>query len=189
MHRRSRPRNLLTSLGLRILVADDNAAVRHFITHTLDEWGAHATEVGSVPEVLRELRSTAYNAIVIDHSLLDEAAIKEFQSVLVERAVRPRVIRLATFTNLAHAQNSDVHWFDAEITKPVRLTQLQRILTGETAKRCGAIRWPSRTSAAARRGRSRAGGGRSIPESGMWPKACSSRSAWKSTPLTTAVTR
>jgi signal transduction histidine kinase/CheY-like chemotaxis protein/streptogramin lyase len=119
-------------LGLRILVADDNAAVRHFIAHTLDEWGAHATEVGSVPEVLRELRSTAYNAIVIDHSLLDEAAINEFQSVLAERSVRPRIIRLATFSNLAHAQNSDVHWFDAEITKPVRLTQLQRILTGET---------------------------------------------------------
>lgn len=119
-------------VGLRILVADDNAAVRRFIAHTLDEWGAHATEVGSVPEVLRELRSTAYNAIFIDHSLLDGAATGEFQSVLAERAVRPRVIRLATFAKLAHAQEGDTHWFDAEITKPVRLTLLRRILTGET---------------------------------------------------------
>lgn len=119
-------------VGLRILVADDNAAARRFIAHTLDEWGAHATEVGSIPEVLRELRSTAYNAILIDHSLLDAATVKEFQSALAERAVRPRVIRLATFANLAQAQSAGVHWFDAEITKPVRLMSLQRILTGET---------------------------------------------------------
>jgi CheY-like chemotaxis protein len=119
-------------VGLRILIADDNAAVRRFITQTLDQWGAHATGVGSLPEVLRELRATAYNAVIIDHSLLDGVAVDEFESVLAERAVRPRVIRLATFAKLAHAQESDAQWFDAEITKPVRLTQLQRILTGET---------------------------------------------------------
>ncbi|MDY6945082.1 MAG: two-component regulator propeller domain-containing protein [Pseudomonadota bacterium] len=118
-------------VGLRILVADDNAAVQRFIAHTLDEWGAHATAVGSVPEVLRELRATAYNVVLIDHSLLDGAAIKEFTSALAQRPVRPRVIRLATFARLAPAQGSEAHWFDAELTKPVRLAQLQRILTGE----------------------------------------------------------
>lgn len=120
-------------VGLRILVADDNAAVRRFLAHTLDEWGAHATEAGSLPEILRELRSTAYNAIVIDDSMLDGSAVNDLQSVLAERAVRPRVIRLATFANLAHTQVSGMHWFDAEITKPVRLMQLRAILTGETA--------------------------------------------------------
>src|SRR5262249_5844590 len=58
-------------VGLRILIADDNAAVRRFLTRTLDEWGAHTTEAGSLPEILRELRATAYNAIVIDDSMLE----------------------------------------------------------------------------------------------------------------------
>lgn len=119
-------------VGLRILVADDNAAVRRFIAHALDEWGAHATEAGSLPEVLRELRSMAYNVLLIDHSLLDTKALEELQSALSERAVRPRVIRLAAFAKLADAQTSNGQWFDAEITKPVRLLPLQQAVMGAT---------------------------------------------------------
>jgi signal transduction histidine kinase/ligand-binding sensor domain-containing protein/CheY-like chemotaxis protein len=119
-------------LGLRILVADDNAAVRRLIMHALDQWGAHPVDVGSMPEVLRELRATPYNAVIIDHSLLDCAVASELQSVVSERAVRPRVIRLASFVNLAHSEGADLQCFDAEITKPVRLSQLHRTLTGDT---------------------------------------------------------
>ena len=90
-------------------------------------------EVDALPDLLRELRATAYNAVVIDHSVLEDAAIREFQSVLAERTVRPRVVRLASFTNLAAAQDQNIQWFDAEITKPVRLFQLHRALTGDTA--------------------------------------------------------
>ncbi|WP_161827657.1 hybrid sensor histidine kinase/response regulator [Steroidobacter agaridevorans] len=120
-------------LGLRILVADDNAAVRRVITHALDQWGAHPVDVGSMAEVLRELRATAYNAVIIDHSLLDCAIADELQSVVGERAVRPRVIRLASFVNLAQSEGADQQCFDGEITKPVRLSHLLRTLTGDTA--------------------------------------------------------
>lgn len=120
-------------LGLRILVADDNAAVRRLIVHALDQWGAHPIDVGSMPEVLHELRATPYNAVIIDHSLLDCAVAGELQSVVAERAVRPRVIRLASFVNLAHTEGADLQCFDAEITKPVRLSHLHRTLTGDTA--------------------------------------------------------
>lgn len=119
--------------GLRVLVADDNAAVRRYLAHTLDEWGAHATDVGSFPEVLRELRATAYNAIVIDHSLFDGAAVQQLQAVIAERSVRPRIIRLASFVNLAPTPRSDLQWLDAEVTKPVRLQQLQRTLMGDAS--------------------------------------------------------
>ncbi|MBL8268838.1 MAG: response regulator [Steroidobacter sp.] len=117
--------------GLRVLVADDNAAVRRFIAQTLDQWGAHVTDAGSVPEILRELRATAYNVVIIDHSLLDSIAVEKLQAALAERSVRPRLIRLANFVNLTQSQALDLHWFDAEITKPVRLTQLHRTLTGD----------------------------------------------------------
>jgi CheY-like chemotaxis protein len=119
--------------GLRILIADDNAAARRLIARAMDQWGAHAEDVGTLPELLRELRATAYNAVVIDDSLLDGAMTAELQRVFAERAARPRVIRLVSFVNLAQTQGSDMPWFDAEITKPVRLTQLQRALTGDTA--------------------------------------------------------
>ena len=119
--------------GLRVLVADDNAAARRLITQALSEWGAHTADVGTWPEVLHELRATAYNAVVIDESLIEGEMAAELQRVLAERATRPRVIRLASFVNLSQAQASDTQWFDAEITKPVRLTQLQRALTGDAA--------------------------------------------------------
>ena len=130
----SRPHNAPTDLlGLRILVADDNAAVRRVIAHALDQWGAHPVDVGSMAEVLRELRATAYNAVIIDHSLFDCAPVAELQSVLAERAARPRVIRLASFVNLAQTEGADRQCFDGEITKPVRLSHLLRILIGDTA--------------------------------------------------------
>lgn len=120
-------------VGLRILIADDSATVRRVIRQALEHWGAHTVEIDALPDLLRELRSTAYNAVVIDHSVLDDTAIRELQSVLAERAVRPRVVRLASFTHLSSAPDSHIHWFDAEITKPVRLTKLHRALTGDTA--------------------------------------------------------
>ncbi len=120
-------------LGLRILVADDNAAVRRVIVHALDQWGAQPVDVGSLPDVLRELRATPYNAVIIDHSLLDGPAAGELQSVVAERTVRPRMIRLASFVNLAQAEGADSQCFDAEMTKPVRLSQLHRTLSGDTS--------------------------------------------------------
>jgi len=120
-------------VGLRILVADDSASVRRVVRQSLEHWGAHAVEVDALPDLLRELRSIAYNAVVIDHSVLEDTAVRELQSVLAERAVRPRVVRLSSFTNVSTAQDQNIQWFDAEITKPVRLTQLHRALTGDTA--------------------------------------------------------
>lgn len=120
-------------VGLRILVADDSATVRRIIRQALEHWGAHTVEVDALPDLLRELRATAYNAVVIDHSVIEDSEIRELQFVLAERTVRPRVVRLAGFTNLQAAQDQNSQWFDAEITKPVRLIQLHRALTGDTA--------------------------------------------------------
>ena len=120
-------------VGLRILVADESGSVRRIIGQALGHWGAHIVEVETLPDLLRELRATAYNGVVIDHSILELTDIRELQSVLAERTVRPRVVRLASFTNVSAAPDQHIQWFDAEITKPVRLTQLHRALTGDTA--------------------------------------------------------
>ena len=116
-------------VGLRVLVADDNATARHLIKRALEQWGAHAVDVGTLAAVLGELRATAYNAILVEDALLDDTGVRELQAVLAERPVRPRIIRLASFNDVAAAP--DRQWFDAEITKPVRLSRLQRTLTGD----------------------------------------------------------
>jgi CheY-like chemotaxis protein len=127
------PDHPLDLVGLRILVADESPNVRRIIRKALEHWGAHTVEVDALPDLLRELRSTAYNAVVIDHSVIEDTDVREFQSVLSERTVPPRVIRLASFTNISSTQDQNIQWFDAEITKPVRLSQLHRALTGDTA--------------------------------------------------------
>ena len=121
-------------LGLRILVADDNAAVRRVIMHALDQWGALPVAASSMSEVLRELRASAYNAVIVDHSLLDCPLAGELQKVVAERAVHPRLIRLASLVNLAQSEGADQQCFDGEIAKPVRLSHLLRTLTGDTAQ-------------------------------------------------------
>lgn len=140
--------------GLRILVADDNASVRRLISRAMNDWGAHAEDVATLPEVLRELRATAYNAVVIDDSLLNGAMASELQRVLTERTARPRVVRLTSFANVAQSPAADMQWFDADVTKPVRLTQLQLALTGDTVSnstQAGALSTPTPTLAAGAR--------------------------------------
>jgi CheY-like chemotaxis protein/anti-sigma regulatory factor (Ser/Thr protein kinase) len=128
------PRPLPTDLlGLRILVAVENAAGRRLIVHALDQWGAHPVDVGSMADVVQQLRASPYNAVIIDYSLFNGAHAGEFGPAIAERPVRPRIIRLASFVNLAQSDSADLHCFDAEITKPVRLSQLLGTLTGDTA--------------------------------------------------------
>lgn len=119
--------------GLRVLVADDNPAARRLFAHAVEQWGASADEVGSAADLFRELRSKAYNVVILDDSLLQGGVADELQRALAERTVRPRIVRLGNFANFVQTPAADVQWVDAEVTKPVRLSQLHRALTGDTA--------------------------------------------------------
>jgi CheY-like chemotaxis protein len=59
--------------------------------------------------------------VVVDDSIMDSRALGRFKSLLADRAPRPRVLRLASLTTLAHAPVTGEPWFDAYLTKPVRL--------------------------------------------------------------------
>lgn len=119
--------------GMRALVVDDNGAARALIIEALLEWGARPTGVASVAEALKELRTTAYDAVIVDDSLPDGRALSELEPLLAERAVRPRTIRLASFVSLASNPATGEQRFDVELTKPLRLMQLhQALLTGRT---------------------------------------------------------
>jgi signal transduction histidine kinase/ligand-binding sensor domain-containing protein/CheY-like chemotaxis protein/HPt (histidine-containing phosphotransfer) domain-containing protein len=118
--------------GLRVLVADDNAAARVLMVNALRAWGARPTQVASVQAALVELRSAAYEVVIVDDPLPDGTALTLLQQLQAARTIRPRLIRLVSFANLTPVSGNADRWFDAEVTKPLRLKELQRALTSRS---------------------------------------------------------
>jgi signal transduction histidine kinase/ligand-binding sensor domain-containing protein/CheY-like chemotaxis protein len=116
--------------GLRVLVAAGNEPVRDLIQHALTEWGADARCVRSVQEAVHELRSAAYNAVVIDDSAANGNAGQLLSEALSQRAARPRVVRVRSFVSLTPDESEKEQWFDAEVTRPLRLMALYAALSG-----------------------------------------------------------
>ncbi|HUO20622.1 MAG TPA: two-component regulator propeller domain-containing protein [Steroidobacteraceae bacterium] len=119
--------------GLRVLVADDNAAARVLLANALRAWGARPTLAGSLQAALVELRGGAYEAVIVDDPLPDGDARQLLQGLRALGGARPRVIRLVGFASLkpVAAESERQDWFDAEVTKPLRLGQLHAALLGE----------------------------------------------------------
>ena len=114
--------------ALRTLVVDGNDAARSIIVKALREWGARPIGVTSMAQAVEELRATAYDAVIVDDSLADAGA-GLLSAGLAERAARPRSVRLSSFVSLARPKAADGVQFDAELSKPLRLQQLYRILS------------------------------------------------------------
>jgi signal transduction histidine kinase/ligand-binding sensor domain-containing protein/CheY-like chemotaxis protein len=119
--------------GVRVLVVDDNAAARVLMANALRAWGARATQAASVEAARAELRGAGYEAVIVDDPLPDGAAQDLLQQLNAARTVRPRVIRLVSFTSLTPVSSGADRWFDAEVTKPLRLERLHAALTGRRA--------------------------------------------------------
>jgi signal transduction histidine kinase/ligand-binding sensor domain-containing protein/CheY-like chemotaxis protein len=116
--------------GLRVLVAEANESVRALIRRALAEWGADALSVRTLQEAVDELQGAAYNALVIDDASSSEDAEKLLGPALRQRVARPRVVRVTSFVSLSPDENEKEQWFDAEITRPLRLMELYGALAG-----------------------------------------------------------
>ena len=121
--------------AMRVLVADDNAAARVLIAAALRAWGARPTLAESLEGALAELRGGVYEAVIIDDPLPDGDARQLLRRLRGLGGARPRVIRLVGFADLKPVvEESGRHdWFDAEVTKPLRLAQLHAALSGRAA--------------------------------------------------------
>jgi signal transduction histidine kinase/ligand-binding sensor domain-containing protein/DNA-binding response OmpR family regulator/HPt (histidine-containing phosphotransfer) domain-containing protein len=120
------PRSLA---GLRVLVVLDNAAARALTGKALRDWAANPTEVASLAEALAASATSTYDAVVIDDRLLREA--ESMWTVLRSRqSERLRTVRLLSFVSLAPETVMTQGSFDAELTKPLRLGELHRVLSG-----------------------------------------------------------
>jgi signal transduction histidine kinase/ligand-binding sensor domain-containing protein/DNA-binding response OmpR family regulator len=121
--------------GMRVLVADDNPVARVLIGNALRAWGARPTFAESLEVTLAELRGAAYEAVIIDDPLPDGDAQEVLTRLKRLGGTRPRVIRLVSFASLKPvvAEAERHGWFDAEVTKPLRLAQLHPALSGRPA--------------------------------------------------------
>ncbi len=122
--------------GTRVLVADDHPAARVLMVNALRAWGARATQAPTLEIALMELRGAAYEAVVLDDPLPDGDAQAVLREIRAMGANRPRLVRLVGFTSLKPvAPGAERNqWFDAELTKPLRLRQLHAALTGRTTE-------------------------------------------------------
>jgi signal transduction histidine kinase/CheY-like chemotaxis protein len=115
--------------GLRVLVVHDNAAARMLIGRTLRTWSGRPTEVASLAEALSASAGATYDAIVVDDELITRAA-SLWKEVRGRQGQGLRTVRLLSFVSLnAHAA-ADSSPFDTELTKPLRIAELYRVLTG-----------------------------------------------------------
>jgi len=125
--------------GLRVLVAAENQSVRELIRHALREWGGDCVCVPTLQEAAQELRSAAYNVVVIDDSSAGSDVQEILEPALSQRAARPRAVRLRSFVSLTRDETGKGQWFDAELTRPLRLMELYGKLTGRLGGRSGEL--------------------------------------------------
>jgi signal transduction histidine kinase/ligand-binding sensor domain-containing protein/DNA-binding response OmpR family regulator/HPt (histidine-containing phosphotransfer) domain-containing protein len=114
--------------GVRALVVLDNAAARALIAKPLRDWGARTTEVPSLAEAVAASAAGQYDAVIIDDWLLNEAD-GLWQALRSGQAPNLRTVRLLSFVSLTSDTAVTSDPFDAELTKPLRLGELHRILS------------------------------------------------------------
>jgi signal transduction histidine kinase/ligand-binding sensor domain-containing protein/CheY-like chemotaxis protein len=115
--------------GLRVLVVHDNAAARALICKALIEWTACPTQAASLAEAVAASEAAAFDAVVIDDWLLN-GADGLWQSLLLRQSVSLRTVRLLSFVSLASDAVMTQRLFDTELTKPLRIGELHRVLSG-----------------------------------------------------------
>jgi signal transduction histidine kinase/ligand-binding sensor domain-containing protein/CheY-like chemotaxis protein/HPt (histidine-containing phosphotransfer) domain-containing protein len=115
--------------GLRVLVVHDNAAARMLIGRTVRTWFGRPTEVASLAEALSASAGATYDAIVVDDELIAHAA-SLWKEVRGRQGQGLRAVRLLSFVSLSAPAAAGSSPFDAELTKPLRIAELYRVLSG-----------------------------------------------------------
>jgi signal transduction histidine kinase/ligand-binding sensor domain-containing protein/DNA-binding response OmpR family regulator/HPt (histidine-containing phosphotransfer) domain-containing protein len=113
--------------GLRVLIAADHAGARRRTADALRALGARPTAVASLAQACLELRSSSFDAVLVDDPLPDGSAVSLLEHVDSNFNFRPRMVRLVSYANLSPIAQS-TGGFDAELTKPLRVKRLAQAL-------------------------------------------------------------
>lgn len=123
----SMPLNSTLSLeGLQILVVDDEADIREYVSTVLEQFSARVTFATSAAEALNILRSAQLNVLVSDIGMPQEdgySLIRKVRSLAGQNAKIP-AIALTAYAREEDRTHALQAGFQAHLTKPVTPTQL-----------------------------------------------------------------
>ncbi len=140
---RQSPRRESALEGVRVLLVDDHAVVRHAITRLLEDWGAKVTAVPGVPEALDALGRERPNVVLSDIQMPGEdgyALIREVRSLPPDRGGRIPVAALTGLTTEADRARMLEAGFQYHVAKPVDARQLVEVVTTLAASEGGIVR-------------------------------------------------
>jgi len=115
--------------GLRVLIVHDNAAARAMLGAALQAWSARPVEAPSLVEAKRVSAEATFDAVIIDDWLIAESP-GLWKELRFRQSVSLRTVRLLSFVSLGAETLTGQALFDTELTKPLRLRDLHRVLIG-----------------------------------------------------------
>jgi signal transduction histidine kinase/ActR/RegA family two-component response regulator len=121
-----------TSLGLRVLVAEDDRVNLFAATRFLERMGCPATGAGNGREVLALLEAEEYDCILMDIQMPEMDGIEATRAIRSSRELGDRA-RIPIIAMTAHAMPGDRERFleagmDGYISKPVDMDELASVL-------------------------------------------------------------
>jgi len=118
--------------GVRVLVVDDQAAVREVIALLLEDSGARVTAVPGVPEALEALGRERPNVMLSDIQMPGEdgyALIRKVRALPPDRGGQTPAAALTGLSTPADRARALRAGFQDHVAKPVDARQLVRIVT------------------------------------------------------------
>ena len=113
--------------GLRILVVDDEADTREFLTTAITQYGGKVLAVASTREALKALEQFQPNVLVSDIGMPLEdgySLIRQVRSRLAERGQQLPALALSAYSTEADSKRAIAAGFHQHLAKPVDPTEL-----------------------------------------------------------------
>jgi CheY-like chemotaxis protein len=117
--------------SLKVLVAEDNLINQKVVTRMLERLGYQADLVRDGLEVLGALRQQSYDVILMDMYMPNMSGIDAARQICQEwhPTIRPYIVAVTASTEETDYQSCIAAGMDDYISKPIRLEELERVLT------------------------------------------------------------
>ncbi len=113
--------------GVRILVVDDEADTREFLTFALEEYGAETIVAASAAEALKALELYHPDVLLSDIGMPEEdgySLIRKVRSLSLERGGSIKAVALTAYAREEDQQRAISAGFQMHVTKPVEPAEL-----------------------------------------------------------------
>jgi signal transduction histidine kinase/DNA-binding response OmpR family regulator len=113
--------------GMRVLVVDDDADTRGWLTAVLEDGGAAVTAVGTTQEALSALEQRLPHVLVADIAMPDEdgyTLIRKVRAIPAERGGRVPALALTAYAGAEDRERIMSAGFEQHVPKPAQPTEL-----------------------------------------------------------------